>query len=390
MKNNKIVIFLPDFLGPSVSSLAPSVLYFDQIAFDSPVFLQSEVYKHFDEIATAIWKGNSFVKNVFSIASQQYKIALETSQNTYERLKPLFDEKLFLQILTIHFILRGGRKILISETKGFHNILSSQIRNPSMFNVAVKEFVWHVHELYLELNGNIQKILKYIEIDAKKYKCPFEYLASFICHRIVALEGNPVHVLTNNELMIDMLAGLGRNIESDIIEDQSFTKEEILSFRLFDTILYPFVPSLDKSNSKKLIRLKFEKNDELNIFKQHIKEITVELLESYENKKYSKTIDAEKTISSLKNTIRDALEIDRNTLNKYFQALLEDRAVWIGIAGLISSLIKGTSPIIPASFGVTALTAAGTEALKAQRLRKEHLKANPTQFLYYLDRTLRK
>lgn len=389
MKNNKIVLFLPEFLGPSAFNLGPSALFFDHIGFDMPIFFQREVYKHFDEVGITVCKNNSFVENAFVIASRQYKIALETANKTKEQLKLLFDEKIFMQILTTHFILRSGHKSLISKTKSYYPMLSSQVENPAMLNVAVREFIWHIHELYLELNGNMQKIIKYVETDAKKYKCPLEYLASFICHRIIALEHNPVHILTNNRLMIDILADLGRSIESDIVQDQSFAKEEILSFRLFDIILQPFIPDLDRRNSKRLVRLRIEKNNALNVLKQYIKEIAIELFEIYGDKKSFKENRIRKAINSLKDTINETLELDKNALTRYFQGLLENKAIWIGILGLISTLVNGISPIIPASFGATALSAVGTEALKTRRLKKECLKANPTRFLYYLERTIK-
>jgi hypothetical protein len=95
-------------------------------------------------------------------------------------------------------------------------------------------------------------------------------------------------------------------------------------------------------------------------------------------------------VSSLQDSLRDVVEINRRTLKKYFQALLEDKSIWAGLAGLVAMLASGLSPATLASFGATAFTVMGTEAVKIIRERKTLLDASPIRFLYYLDRSISK
>ncbi len=382
-------LFLPDFLGQNAFDLGASALFFDQIGFDIPVFLQPEVLEDFNKIGIATSKSRTFTETTFAIAADQFRSAQEHAWKTRELLKPLFEAKLFLGVMTIHFIMRSGRKWLQSKTKKMFRPLDSPFVNPAMLHIAAREFVWHIHEVCLEFEGDVRQVVEYVEEDAKHYQDPHEFLASFICHRLAVLEDNPGPVLINNPFMINALAAVGQTAMLETPQDQISINREYLSFILFDSVVRPFAPKLDGKTPERLVRLRMNRDRELNALRKHVRDIATRLLEDSREKDVSEN-DIADYVNSLQKSIRDVIEIDRQTLKQYFQALLEDKAIWVGLAGLVATLTSGLSPVIPASFGVTALATMGAEAVKARRKRKELLDASPTRFLYYLDRTIGK
>ncbi|MBA7635229.1 hypothetical protein ES703_42830 [subsurface metagenome] len=382
-------LFLPEFLGQSAFDLGASALFFDKIGFDVPMFLQPEVLEHFNEIGTATSKTKSFTETAFAMAAELFRSAQEDAQKTQDLLRPLFEAKLFLGVLTVHFIMRSGREWLQSQTKEIFPPLASQLEDPAMLYIAAREFVWHMHETHLELEGDVQQVVQYVEKDARRYQNPLQFLASFICHRLSALEGNPGPVLTNNPPMINALAAIGKTTMSETLQDQSNINKEYLAFTVFDLVVRQFVPRLDGKTPERLVRLRMNRDSELNALRKHVRDIATRLLEDSRGKEVNE-IDIKDCVNSLQESIRDVVEINRRTLKQYFQTLLEDKPIWVGVAGLVATLAGGLSPIIPASFGVTALAAMGTGAVKARRQRNELLDASPIRFLYYLDRTIGK
>lgn len=382
-------LFLPEFLGQTTLELGASALFFDQIGFDVPIFLQPEVLEHFNEIGIATSKNKSFTETTFSMAAELFRSAQEDTRKTQDILRPLFEAKLFLGVLTVHFIMRGGRELLQYQTKGIFPPLASQVENTAMLYVAAREFVWHMHEAYLELEGDVQQVVEYVERDARQYQNALQFLASFICHRLSALEGNPGPVLTNNPLMVKALAAIGQEAMPETTKDQSSINKEYLSFVLFDLVVRPFAPRLDGKTPERLVRLLTNRSRELNALRTHVRVITNKLLENSRGKDVNES-DIQDCVNSLQESIRDVVEIDRRTFKKYFQTLMEDKSVWVGVAGLVATLVSGLSPLIPATFGVTALAAMGAGAVKAIRERKGLLDVSPTRFLYYLDRTIGK
>lgn len=382
-------LFLPDFLGQSAFDLGASALFFDKIGFDVPMFLQPEVLEHFNKIGIATSKTKSFAETAFAMAAELFRSAQENARKTQDLLRPLFEAKLFFGVLTVHFIMRSGREWLQSQTKEIFPPLTFQLENPAMLYVAAREFIWHMHEAYLELDGDVQQVMEYVEKDARQYQDPLQFLASFICHRLSVLEGNPGSVLTNNPLMIDALAAIGKTTMSEMPQDQSNINKEYLAFILFDLVVRPFAPRLDGKTPERLVRLRTNRDSELNALRKHVKDVATSLLEESCGKDVSESY-MEDCVNSLQENVRDVGEIDRRTMKQYFQALLEDKSIWVGVVGLVATLAGGLSPVIPASFGVTALAAMGAGAVKTRRQRKELLDASPTRFLYYLDRTISK
>ena len=382
-------LFLPEFLNQNALDLGASALFFDQVGFDIPMFIQPEVLKHFNEVGIATSKTKSFTETAFAIADELFISAQERALESRELLKPLFEARLFLQVMTVHFIMRSGREWLQSKTKEIFQPFGPPFENPAMLHIAAREFVWHMHEAYLEFEGNVQQVLEYVEEDAGHYQNPLQFLASFVCHRLAALEGNPGPVLTNNPFMIDALAAIGRTDMLEMSQDMSSINKEYLSFVLFDSIVRPFMPRLDGKIPEKLVRLRTNKDSELNVLRKHVRDVATGLLDKSHGRDVNQS-DIEDRVNSLQESIRNVVEIDRRTLKQYFQALLEDKSVWVGVAGLVATLAGGVSPVIPASFGVTALAAMGTRAVRTIRQRKELLDTSPTRFLYYLDRTIGK
>ena len=272
-------LFLPDLLGQSALDIGASALFFDQIGFDIPMFLQPEVIEHFNEIGIAARETKSFTETAFVMAAELFKLAQEDSLKTQDLLRPLFEAKLFLGVLTVHFIMRGGRELLRSQTKGIFSPIASQIENPAMLSVAAREFVWHMHETYLELEGDVQQVVQYVEKDVRQYQTPLQFLASFICHRLPALEGNPGPVLTNNRLMTDVLAAIGKTVMSEMPQKQQNINKEYLAFTLFDLVVQPFAPRLDGKIPEKLVRLQTNRGSELNALRKHVRDIATKLLE---------------------------------------------------------------------------------------------------------------
>lgn len=382
-------LFLPEFLNQNALDLGASALFFDQIGFDIPMFMQPEVLKHFDEVGIATSETKSFTETAFAIAGELFISAQEHALETREFLKPLFEARLFLQVMTVHFIMRSGREWLQSKTKETFPPFAPPFENPAMLHIAAREFVWHMHEAYLEFEGNVQQILEYVEEDAGHYQNPLQFLDSFVCHRLAALEGNPGPVLTNNPFMIDALAAIGKTDMLQMSQDLSSINKEYLSFVLFDSVVRPFMPRLDGKIPEKLVRLRTNKDSELNVLRKHVRDVATGLLDKSHGRDVNQS-DIEDCVNSLQESIRDVIEIDRRTLKQYFQGLSEDRSIWVGVAGLVATLTGGVSPVIPASFGVTALATMGTRAVRTIRQRKELLDTSPTRFLYYLDRTIGK
>jgi len=383
------VLFLPEFLNQDALDLGASVLFFDQIGFDVPVFIQPEVLKHFDEVGIATSKTKSFTETAFAMAGELFRSAQEHAHETRELLKPLFEARLFLQVMTVHFIMRSGREWLQSKTKEIFPPFAPPFENPAMLHIAAREFVWHMHEAYLEFEGDVQRVLEYVEEDAGHYQNPPQFLCSFVCHRLAALEGNPGPVLINNPLMIDALAAIGKTDILEMPQDLSSISKEYLSFVLFDSLIRPFMPRLDGNIPEKLVRLRKNRDTELNVLRKHVRDVATRLLDESRGRDVNES-DIKDCVNSLQESIRDVIEIDRRALKQYFQGLLEDKSVWVGIVGLVGTLVGGVSSIIPASFGVTALAAMGTRAMSTIRQRKELLDTSPIRFLYYLDRTIGK
>ena len=214
-------------------------------------------------------------------------------------------------------------------------------------------------------------------------------MESFIFHRLPALEGNPEHVLTNNPFIIDALAAIGNEATSDINQDTFNIKKEYLAFTFFDSIVSPFLPKIDTKIAKQLVDLRTKRENELLALRKHIRDVVTKLLNDSKDNAINEN-NIEDCLFSLQTSVSDVLEINQQAWKKYSQSLLEDKAIWVGIAGLVATLAGGISPIIPASFGVEMLAAMGARAMKTLRQRRELLNASPTRFLYYLDRTLGK
>lgn len=386
---NPPALFLPEFLGQNVLELGGSILFFDRIGFDIPTFLQPEVFEHFNKIGITIAKTKTPTETAFAIASKLFREAQENAKQTQEQLTPLFESRIFLGVLTVHFIMRSGHEWLKSQTRKVLPPLTSQLDNPAILYIAARGFIWYMHEVYLELDGDVQEIVKYVEEDAKNYKDPFQFLVSFIYHRMSALEDNPGPVLTNNPFWIHALASIGETTITGTNQVRSLIERECLAFTLFDSIVRPFAPKLDGKTPERLILLQTKRHIELNALRENARNIAVKLLEDSHNKIINE-IDVNNYVISIQDNIRDVVELNRKTLKQYFQVLLEDKSIWIGVVGLIATLAGGLSPLVPASFGVTALATIGTEAMKAIRKRKEFLNTSQIRFLYYLDRSIRK
>lgn len=380
-------LFLPEFLGHSALNLGASALFFDQIGFDVPVFLQPEVVGHFNEVGAFLNNAKSSVVPAFVMAAQLFRAAQQDAQKALELLKPLFESKLFLQVGMVHFIMRSGREWLRSGTQAILDPGDTRLQDRAILHIAARELIWHVHETYLEFDGDVQRLVEYVEEDAKRYQNPLEYLASFVCHRLAVLEGNPGPVLTSNPLMLEALAAIGKTTMPEKLRDARNMNVEYLSFALFDSVVRPFAPRLHQEIPERLAGLKTRRHKELNALRKHVRDIASELLirSCRENPKQS---EIQERVNSLQEAVREAVEFDQRTMKRYFQALLEDKSIWIGLVGLVAGLVSGISPVIPAGFGVTALATAGAEAVKAIREKKESLNGSPTSFLYYLDRCI--
>jgi len=382
-------LFLPHFLGRSALDLGASALFFDQIGFDIPAFLQRDVLRHFDESGLAARQAGSSAQAAFALSAELFGLAQREAQRAHDALVPLFDSGMFLKVGMVHFIMRSGREWLLSKTGNVFASRQCSFDVDAMLRAAAREFVWHVHEAHLEFGGDVRLVLQYVEQDFSRYRSPPQFLASFVCHRLPAFQDNPGPVITNEPFMLNALAVIGETDLPQASQRAPSAEGEYLSFVLFDSLVRPFAPRLDRQTAEKLVELRMKRGQELVSLRKHVRDMAVDLLQASSGRKITQT-DVEACVSSLQNDMREVLQIDGRALKLYFQSMLEDKSIWIGVAGLVATLSGGLSPLVPATFGVTALSAMGAGAVKAKRRRKELLDASQTRFLYYLDRAVGK
>ena len=79
------------------------------------------------------------------------------------------------------------------------------------------------------------------------------------------------------------------------------------------------------------------------------------------------------------------LELDRNALRGVIDDLFSDKATWMGIAGFISGLTRG-SALLTTTSAIATLSALGAAAYKQDVRKRSTLAGSDLRLVYYIDR----
>jgi hypothetical protein len=193
----------------------------------------------------------------------------------------------------------------------------------------------------------------------------------------------------SNECLITFLASLP--IESVDKHGATSSGKTGGSDDLFDAVAWEFFrqlvsPVLDPINEEhvgKICQLNDERPEEIRRLKSRCLALAHELGEESDFDALQKRIRNHIRVN-VEKEVQDVVGLERQALTDLFNAIFSDEKTWLGISGLLYSLING-GPILTAGSAIYALSVFGSKAFKAAATKREKLKASDYALLYRVN-----
>jgi hypothetical protein len=263
------------------------------------------------------------------------------------------------------------------------------LADEQLYSVAVGEFMWHVHELALEVtsgelpgaNSNLAEVVNQLERRAKRLGSPDLLLAQCLLHRFSFARITGARVVTTKAETLPILQNTGIAPDSSERAQEAVAGQVAVS--IFDELLHPFVPPLDRMGATVLRKLVDERNEPLTVLRAKCVAIGEEIASSAPRPEQLPGMIRAR-LAQLQSDVQAALEIDRSKLAELVKKLATDEKIWITVATLAGSMTGLLPPVVAAAAAITCLSIVGSSALRAGFDRRKSLAESPWSFIYYL------
>jgi hypothetical protein len=151
-------------------------------------------------------------------------------------------------------------------------------------------------------------------------------------------------------------------------------------WEFFRQLVSPMLDPIDEARVRKLCQLSDEKSEETGRLKLRCLALAHDLGDEANLEVMQKRIRNHIRVN-VQNEVQAVMALDRQALNDLLNGVFSDEKTWLGISGLLYSLVNG-GPILTAGSAIYALSTFGSKAFKAAATRREKLKASDYALLY--------
>jgi hypothetical protein len=261
--------------------------------------------------------------------------------------------------------------------------LTLELASPEARIVASVEFCWRVNELVLVPMGPDDVVGLVID---RITKCggPEFFLSECFLHRFTMAQHMPA-IVTSSRHIVDALAGLAETMKLDVTGGAAKTREEHVTFLLFDGLLRQHVSALtSKERAERLRKLLDEESEHIDKFRERVRRTARSICTDVTSERDLKDV-VDQTVEDTAPELCAIAKLDRTTVTRVGRRLTESPSLWTSVAGLLGSALATLPPIIPAAAAATVFAALGAAALASRRERAEVLAKSPWSLVYHLD-----
>lgn len=384
------MLVFPYHLSTSLDDYSSAFLWANKLEVGLPGWVSNDPLESFNKLFAFARTVDHPLLNLLDIVGRFYEKKNIESQQLLEKLSPL-DYKLSKVIHsypgTDKSFEHWNEKI---KNVKFFNLIKRAFHDENIVFSACVEFIWRLHEAYLEKNENEKEALDYFLIRLPE-KEPDDYLLveSFINRFSIFQEAggnkeqNPA---ISNADIFNLCSAFGEESSIQIVNEKYV---DPLAFNFFDMILSSYLPTLIGDDNYILTEIERNEKEALLALKNKcITKAKSVIFETPRQEQINHFI--EKSISEMKNEISTLLKIDRKSWTTIYQKLTEDASMWAITAGAVAAAIAIDSTLLTATAGVTALSKFTAATLKESRHRKKELKASDYRVVYHIAKSYHK
>lgn len=209
-----------------------------------------------------------------------------------------------------------------------------------------------------------------------------ELLTTAYMFRMPLLRNLDVLLLTN-EGLIPFLASLPIEPAGKLSAQPGVKAEDALdpvAWEFFRQLVSPILDPIDESRIRKISQLADEKAEEIERLKSRCLALAHQLGDETNLETLQRRIRDHVKVN-VQDEVQAVTELDRSALSELFKEVFSDDKTWLGISGLLYSLLNG-GPILTAGSAICALSVFGSKAFKAAATKREKLKASDYALLY--------
>jgi hypothetical protein len=191
-------------------------------------------------------------------------------------------------------------------------------------------------------------------------------------------------VLLSNPGLVAFLESL--QVESSIGANSKEPKDmlDVVAWEFFRQLVSPVVDPLDAERVRRLETVLNTRAGEIARMKTRCLQLAQELGQESDIRVLEGRI-REYVRVNVQKDVQDVLGLDNENLRKLMEAVFADEKTWLGISGILFSLLHGGGgSILSVGSAICALSSLGSKAVKVAGTQRETLRSNDYALLYRL------
>jgi len=380
-------LVFPYDMGPALQRFVPSLLYFGKILTRSPGWMNPEpVIENYIALQEATRTSHPELDRCFGIVRHYYGLALEHAKQ-YSELTSHLDGR----IVTAMFPYPGDSAAYERDALSSGPVAGATLlwlnEHPEGWSVAAYEFIWHCHELVLEL-GTPRAAANALADECRISRGPDGLMLRSAIHRIASFGRTGLPLLTDCE---GLLSGNGdAEIADPPWSEGEWTRHatDLLAHRLFCHFLFSRSPRLSLTNGETLSHLLRDDHGALAALRHRCKYESATLLAEAPGRNGVTPASIQEAIRRCTAEIGELLETPQIELRRLGEELLSDSTAWtLPFLALIAAYSGAPGSLESTTAAAVATCGAvGAAAFRVRRGARDELAGSDWRLIYSLGR----
>lgn len=380
-----ITMAFPCYAGPALRGLTTILLYRERIHVSIPSLLDDEQYVLFRKAGDLAYQHGRSCLEAFALADHQFRLAVEQSTAERKALAPLGSHFEFLQIVN-----DGSPEWYDGTLKNpdpeLLGAVQSALSDVQQLNVAAREFIWRVFSANLHFEGDLARVVDYLERHRADRGSTEGLLAESLLNRYMLVppgEGCLTACAASDDRSARIVASLARQAPSQAASVEG--RSDLLAFVLFDELLGEHIGPLVAPNVERVAKLFADRSRELRAMRDRCRREALELVgETMEANAFVRRVS--ESLATFRDEVGALLEVTHSTFGKMVRALMENGTFWTSLAALTGTVIGHAGTALPTALGAAVAGQIASAAGKARNERRELIKTSHWSFVFHAQR----
>lgn len=374
-----INLFFPYYLGPTVRHATTGLLWSGELYVAVPGWPHDDPIDAWLQVGGRASERAHPLASLFVWSAHHFELAQKQCIRHKETLRPL--QKWIRTAITVHPATEEHYAWWEPLHQRLWPMVEKSFADPQMANCASVDFIFRVYELWLQLDGDLDKILESLLRRAKRLGKPEMLLVEGLLNRYTMPRSGKGTYCTPSVDAVAILAALGTGIRD---ADTATVRSEQLALLLFQELAQPFAPPLAGESIGGIGQLLSERSSELEAFRRRCREESRNLVGNAPSGDGVAAVVSDRIVA-LSEEANSIASLSKKGFSELLGSVLSNQAFWVATAGLMGSLTVAAPPVVPATLAITAFSVLGAEAVKNSLATDKSLRTSSFRFLYQLQ-----